>query len=136
MFNGNAEEAATFYAGVLDGRIENLVRYGDFPPMEGMPPLAEEYKQRIGHCCIASPHFSCGTMGIADTVLGDTLTFGSGCMLTLSVGSVAEAETVWSRLAEGAQKVMCPLQETFYAKLYGELTDRFGMQWAVMYEEA
>lgn len=135
MFNGQAEEAADFYAGVLDGSVENLVRYGDFPPMEGMPPLSEEYKQRIGHCCIASPHFQCGTMGISDTVMGDTLTFGNGHMLTLSVDSVQDAEKVWARLSEGAQKIMSPLAEAFFAKRYGELTDRFGVQWAVMYEE-
>ncbi len=135
MFNGEAEAAANFYAGVLDGTVENLTRYADFPPMEGTPPLPAEYLQRIGHCCIASSRFPGGTMGIADTVLGDTLTFGSGFMLTLSVDSAAEAETVWKRLSEGARKIMCPLQKTFYAELYGELTDRFGIQWAVMYEK-
>ncbi len=31
MFNGQAEAAANFYAGVLDGSVENLVRYGEFP---------------------------------------------------------------------------------------------------------
>jgi PhnB protein len=136
MFNGEAASAAEFYAGVLGGRVENLVRYGDFPPMEGMPPLSEDYKRRIGHCCIASDRFPGGTMGIADTVLPDALTFGNGQMLTISVDSVAEAETIWERLSAGAQKIMNPLAETFFAKLYGELTDRFGVQWAVMFEEA
>ncbi|MDR2912891.1 MAG: VOC family protein [Alistipes sp.] len=134
IFNGQAEEAANFYAGVLGGTIENLYRYADFPPMEGMPPLSDEYKQRVGHCCITSPLFPGGTMGISDTVMGDTLSFGSGHMLTLSVDSVAEAEMVWERLSVDAQKVMCPLGEAFFAKRYGELTDRFGIQWAVMFE--
>ncbi len=135
MFNGEAEAAANFYAGVLDGKVENLTRYADFPPMEGMPPVPAEYLQRIGHCCISSNRFPGGTMGIADTVLGDTLTFGGGLMLTLSVDSAAEAGDVWERLSSGAQKIMCPLQKTFYAELYGELTDRFGIQWAVMFEK-
>ncbi len=132
MFNGRAEEAANFYAHVLGGSVENLTRYADFPLIEGMPPLPEEYKQRIGHCCVAFPS---GTMGIADTVLGDVLTFGNGHMLTISVDSTEQAETVWARLSEDAQKIMCPLAEAFFAKRYGELTDRFGVQWAVMYEE-
>jgi PhnB protein len=134
MFDGEAEAAAEFYAGVLGGRVENLTRYADFPPMEGMPPIPDEYKQRIGHCCISSSAFPGGTMGISDTVMGDTLSFGNGYMLTLSVDSVDEAETVWARLAAGAQKIMSPLAEQFFAKRYGELTDRFGVQWAVMYE--
>ncbi len=136
MFNGQAEEAAGFYADVLGGRISHFHRYSDFPPMEGMPPLSDEYKQRVGHCCIESDRFPGGTMGIADTVLGDTLTFGTGHMLTLSVDSVAEGEEVWKKLSSGARKIVCPMQETFYAELYGELVDRFGVQWAVMYEKA
>jgi PhnB protein len=136
MFNGRAEEAANFYAEVLGGTVENLCRYADFPPMEGMPPLSDEYKQRIGHCCIAGPHFPGGTMGIADTVMGDTLTFGSGNMITLSVDSADQAETLWNRLSAGAQKIAAPLAEQFFAKRYGELTDRFGVQWAVMFEGA
>jgi PhnB protein len=134
MFNGRAEEAANFYAEVLGGTVEGLHRYADFPPMEGMPPLSDDYKQRITYCCIASPHFPDGTMGIGDTVTGDTLTFGNGHMITLSVDSVAEAETLWERLSAGAQKIMNPLGEQFFAKRYGELTDRFGVQWAVMFE--
>jgi PhnB protein len=56
-------------------------------------------------------------------------------MLTLSVSSDTEAETMWSRLSDGAQNIACPLQKTFFAERYGELTDRFGVQWAVMYEK-
>jgi PhnB protein len=134
MFNGEAEAAANFYASVLDGTIENLTRYGDFPPVEGAPALPAEYLQRIGHCCIASPHFPCGTLGISDTVMGDTLSFGNGYMLTLSTDSVTKAETLWGRLSDGAQRIMSPLSEPFFAKRYGELTDRFGVQWAVMCE--
>ena len=135
IFDGQAEEAANFYADALGGRVAHFHRYADFPPMEDMPPLPEEYKQRVGHCCIESDRFPGGTMNIADTVLSDTFVAGNNQMLTLSVDSTAEAEDVWTKLSVGAQKIMCPLQETFYAVLYGELLDRFGIQWAVMYEK-
>lgn len=132
IFDGEAEAAADFYAGALGGRIENLHRYADFPPVEGAPPVADEYRQRVGHCCIAFPG---GSISLADTALADPLAFGNGHMLTLSADSAAEAETLWTRLSEGAQKIACPLQEAFFARRYGELTDRFGVQWAVMYDE-
>ncbi len=129
MFNGQAEAAANFYAEVFGGRIENMHRYADFPPVEGQPPVPEEYKQRVGHCCVDFPG---GTMGIADTALPDQLVFGTGLMLTICVDSVAEAEAVWPKISADAQKIMCPLQKTFYAERYGELVDKFGVQWAVM----
>ena len=135
IFDGQAAEAANFYADALGGRVSHFHRYADFPPMEGVPELSDEYKQRVGHCCIESDKFPAGTMGIADTVLSDTFISGNCHMLTLSTDSAAEAEEVWGKLSAGAQKIICPLQETFYAELYGELLDRWGVTWAVMYEK-
>jgi PhnB protein len=134
MFNGEAEAVANFYASVLDGTVDNLTRYGDVPPVEGAPSLPPEYLQRVAYCCIASPHFPNGTLSLCDTVMGDTLSFGNGHMLTLWTDSANEAETLWKRLSDGAQRIMSPLGEQFFAKRYGELTDRFGVQWAVMCE--
>jgi PhnB protein len=133
VFNGQAAEAAEFYAAALGGRVENLYRYGDFPPTEGMPPLSDEDKKLVGHCCIDFPG---GTMSVADTLPSDPRDFGNGGhMITLSVDSITEAETVWGRLTEGSKKIGCPLGEAFFAKRYGEVVDRFGILWAVMYEE-
>jgi PhnB protein len=74
-------------------------------------------------------------MSVADTLPSDPRSFGNGGhVLTLSVDSVAEAETAWARLTAGARKINCPLAEAFFAKRYGEVTDRFGVLWAVMYE--
>ena len=64
VFNGQAEEAANFYAGVLGGKIENLYRYDTMPPQPGMPDVPEEFKQKILHCCIDFPG---GSMSTADT---------------------------------------------------------------------
>ncbi len=43
--------------------------------------------------------------------------------------------TIFARLAADAQKIACPIQETFYAKRYGELVDKYGVLWAIMYEQ-
>jgi uncharacterized glyoxalase superfamily protein PhnB len=37
VFNGQAEEAANFYADVLGGKIDNLYRYESMPPTPEMP---------------------------------------------------------------------------------------------------
>ncbi len=131
-FNGNAEEAANFYAEVLGGKLQYLTRFNEFPPMSGWEVPAE-YGNKIGHCCIVFPG---GGMSVADTLPTDPRNFGNGgCMLTLSTDSVADAESIFEKLSSGAQKINCQMQEVFYAKRYGELVDRFGVQWAVMYHE-
>ncbi len=137
VFNGQAEEAALYYADILGGRIENFYRFGDMPPVEGVPPIPEECKNLIMHCCIdGGADFPCGTMSIADTLPSDPRTFGNGGhILTLSVDSAQQAERIFERLGADARKIACPIQETFYAKRYGELVDKYGVLWAVMYEE-
>lgn len=132
IFNGQAEEAANFYANVLDGKIENLYRYDSMPPTPDMP-VPEECKQMILHCCII---FSGGSMSVADTLPHDKRNFGNkGHMLTLDCNSIAHVEKVYAKLSENAQKIECELAEAFFAKRYAEVIDRYGVLWALMYED-
>ncbi len=133
VFNGQAEEAANFYADVLGGKIGNLYRYDSMPATPEMP-VPEECKQWILHCCIPFPG---GSMAVSDTLPNDPRDFGNkGHMLTLACDSIAQAEAVYAKLAADAQKIECALTEVFFAKRYGELVDRYGVLWAVMYDEA
>ena len=132
-FNGQAEEAANFYADVLSGKIENLYRYDSMPPQPGMPEIPDNFKQKILHCCIEFPG---GTMSVADTMPGFETNFGKGGhMLTLMCDSIAQTEEVYAKLCVNAQKIQCELGEAFFAKRYAEVVDRYGILWAVMYEE-
>jgi PhnB protein len=53
--------------------------------------------------------------------------------LCYAVDSDAEAERIYSLLAEGGQ-VFMPMQETFFATRFGQLRDRFGTSWMVIHE--
>lgn len=133
VFNGQAEEAAHFYADVLGGAIGNLYRYDSMPAQEGMPEVPEGFGQKVLHCCLTFPG---GAMGMADTLPADPRNFGhGGHMLTLACDSIAQAGEVYAKLFVDAQKIACELNEVYYAKRYGEVVDRYGVQWAIMYEE-
>lgn len=132
IFNGQAEEAANFYADILGGKIENLYRFNSMPPMPEMP-VPDDFKEKILHCCIIFPG---GSMSVADTLPNDARNFGNGGhMLTIDCDSIAQAEEVYAKLSRGAQKIPCELGEAYYAKRYGEVVDKFGVLWAIMYEE-
>ena len=101
VFNGQAEEAANFYADVLGGKIDNLYRYESMPPTPEMP-VPEECKQMILHCCIAFPG---GSMAMADSLPHDKRNFGNrGHMLTLACDSTAQTEEVYANLARGHRR--------------------------------
>jgi PhnB protein len=53
-----------------------------------------------------------------------------GFHIALNPSEPAEAERIFSALAEGGSIEM-PLQETFWARRFGMLTDRFGVPWMV-----
>ena len=132
IFNGQAEEAANFYANALGGKVENLYRYDSMPPCPEMP-IPDECKQMILHCCISFPG---GAMSVADTLPHDKRNFGDrGHMITLSCDSIAQTEEVYAKLTDGAQKIECTLAEAFFAKRYAEVVDKFGVMWAIMFEE-
>lgn len=85
------------------------------------------------HCCIIFPG---GSMSVADTLPHDKRDLGNkGHMMTLNCDSIAQAEEVYAKLTEGAQKIECELAEAFFAKRYAEVVDRFGVLWAIMYDE-
>jgi PhnB protein len=53
--------------------------------------------------------------------------------LSLGVDSDVEAERIFSALSEGGE-VFMPLQETFFATRFGQLRDRFGINWMIIHE--
>ena len=52
--------------------------------------------------------------------------------LSLDVGSDGEAERIFSALADGGRTFM-PMQETFFATRFGQLQDRFGINWMILH---
>ena len=136
IFNGQAEEAANFYADLLGGEIGDLYRYGSMPPQEGMPEIPDNFKEKIMHCCIKFPEGTM-SMAVADSMPNDERNFGNGGhMLTFQCDSVAQTEEVYAKLCVGAQKIPCEISEAFFAKRYAEVVDRYGILWALLYEEA
>jgi PhnB protein len=51
-----------------------------------------------------------------------------GVSLTLNYDTVAEANRIFERLADGG-KVTMAMAPTFWAKSFGMVTDRFGAHW-------
>ena len=81
----------------------------------------------------------------ARLIIGDEVLMGSdappdryepmkGITVTLGVDEPADAERIFSALAEGGT-VQMPIQQTFWAVRFGMLTDRFGTPWMINCEQ-
>jgi PhnB protein len=128
-FQGNTEEAFTYYRSIFGGDFTGVVRFRDFPdnPMR----IPEPELDRIAH--IALPLGEASVLQGTDVVSSmPPLTVGNNFCITLEAESGAEADSLFEALSDGGH-VEDPLQPTPWAEKYGICTDRFGVQWMVMY---
>ena len=127
-FNGNCEEAFQFYAKVLHGSDLRVMRFRDSPMGEKM---SEAEKDMVIHA-----RFRAGdTMVMGSDGPGGHYNKPQGFAVNIDVGTPEEAERIFAGLSEGGNVGM-PIQETFWAKRFGMVTDRFGTPWMVNCEKA
>jgi PhnB protein len=126
-FNGQCEEALTFYAKVLGGEIIMILKGKDTPMADQMPA----FREMVMH----------GRIKVGGTLLmgsdsGEHYTKPQGFSVTLNFTDPAEAERIFNTLSEGAQKITMPFHETFWAVRFGTFTDKYGTPWMVNCEKA
>lgn len=128
-FDGGCREAFELYERCLGGKILTMLTYGESPMAEQVPA---EWRSKILHATL--------------TLDGNIVLFGADAMpnqyqpprgfhLALGVQDPAETKRVFGQLAENGT-VQMPLQKTFWAVLFGMLTDRFGVSWEINCEQA
>jgi PhnB protein len=124
FFEGRTEEALEFYKQKLGAKIEAVMRYKDNPEPQYNPPNSANKVMhalfRIGDTKVMASDGNCA--GKASF---------QGFALTINAENPVEAKQRFDALAEGGQ-VQMPLNETFFAKSFGMVADRFGMSWMVI----
>jgi PhnB protein len=124
-FDGSAAEAMRFYAKVLDGKVEALVKFGDVPS-SGQTPSGNAGKVMHAVLSLADG----GVLMASDWIGGRPYEGMKGFSIALNYGSVDEARRVFDALADGGMVIM-PLQPAFFAEAFGMTIDRFGTPWAI-----
>lgn len=123
-FAGTCAAAFRYYEQHLGGRLLMLMTHGDAPAPSRLGP---EWAHAVLHA----------RMAIADTVLAGADIPAAEPMrsayLTLNVESDAEAERVFAALSDGGL-VLTGMTETFFATRFGQVRDRFGINWVVLHE--
>jgi len=129
-FVRNTEEAFNFYKSVFGGEFEGkgIMRMGDAPPAEGMPPLPEADKKLVMHVTLSilGSHFLMGTD--APESMGFKVNFGNNQYICLDPDTREETKKLFDKLSAGG-KVTMDLQDMFWGDYYGSCTDKFGVQW-------
>jgi PhnB protein len=123
-FNGNCREAVEFYAEVFGTEKPQIMTFGETPPDPNFT-LPEEAKNLVMHTRL---NISGSNVMFSDTFPGMPFVAGNNISLALHSKDMDEIKSLFHKLKEGG-KVGMELQETFWSKLYGSVTDKFGIEW-------
>ncbi|MGW1741287.1 VOC family protein [Nocardia sp. NPDC001965] len=132
MFNGNAEEAFTFYQSVFGGELQ-LIRFGDMGEGANLP---DEAKSLVAHTALPLAGTGQILMG-SDCPPGQTVEVPQRPNFTvcLEVSDKDEAERVFGALSAGGSVDM-HLAATEWTELFGMLTDKFSVPWMIDFNSA
>ena len=130
-FARNTEEAFNFYRSVFGTEFNGPVaRFGDIPPQEGMPPMAEADKNLVMHIelPIVGGHKLMGTD--APESMGFKVNFGNNVHINLQPDTREETKKLFEKLSVNGTVTM-ELQDMFWGDYFGSCTDKYGVQWMV-----
>jgi PhnB protein len=123
-FAGTCAEAFRYYEKHLGAKVGMVMTHGQAPGPSAVRP---EWKDAVLH----------GRISIGETELMAADIPNAEPMrsayLTLRVDTDGDAQRVFSALCDAGQ-ILMPIQETFFASRFGQVRDRFGVNWMILCE--
>jgi PhnB protein len=127
-FNGNAEEAFTFYKSVFGGEFGKVIRFKDLASAEFPVPEKEQNKIMLITLPIGN-----GSMLMANDVpevLGKVNEKENRSKISVSTESKEEAEKLFNGLSAGGE-VEGPMGEGPWGSYAGMFRDKYGIEWII-----
>jgi PhnB protein len=127
-FNGNAEEAFTFYKSVFGGEFTKVVRFKDIATAEF--PVPEKEENKIMQIILP---IGTGTKLIANDVpevLGRVNEHENRSKILVNAESKEEADKLFTGLASGGE-VEGSMGDGPYGSYMGMFRDKYGIEWLI-----
>lgn len=132
-FNGNAEEAFTFYKSIFGGEFAKIVRFKDLASADFQVPEAEAEKiMRIGL------PIGGGSMLIGNDVpsfMGKVNENENRSKILVNAESKEKADALFSGLSAGGQ-VEGPMSNSAWGTYAGMFRDKYGIEWLIEFSPA
>jgi PhnB protein len=130
-FNGNAEEAFTFYKSVFGGEFSKIIRLKDISSPEF--PVAEKDENKI--MLIALPIGKGSTLMANDVpeFLGKVNENENRSKISISTESKKEADKLFIGLSAGGT-IEVPITDSPWGSYFGMFRDKYGIEWMVDFD--
>ena len=129
-FNGNAEEAFTFYKSIFGGAFSKIVRFKDFSNEEFQ--VAEKEANKIMHIALPIGKNVLMANDVPE-IMGLTNENENRSKISISTASKEEADKLFNGLSVNGQIEM-PIGDSPWGTYFGMLRDKFGIEWMVDYD--
>ena len=123
-FRGKCAEAFRYYERHLGAKVGMMMTHAQSPGQSRVP---SEWKDTVLHARIS---LADAEVWAADIPNAEQM---RSAYLTLRMDSDSEAERVFSALSDGGQ-VLTPMRDEFFASRFGQVRDRFGINWMILHE--
>lgn len=130
FFEGNCEEAFTFYKLVFRREFKYLGRYKDVPDADRQ--IFKENDEKIMH--VTLPISDEATLMGSDNIESyNESRSTNNFALYVNTDSKEEADRLFNELSVGG-KIKVSMTETFWGSYYGIFKDKFGVNWKITFD--
>jgi PhnB protein len=126
-FNGNAEEAFTFYKSVFGGEFDKIIRYKDISGPEF--PIAEKEANKIMHIALPIGKNFLMANDVPE-IMGKTNENENRSKIYISAESREEADKLFNGLSAGGTVEM-PIDDSPWGSYFAMFRDKYGIEWMV-----
>ena len=130
-FNGNAEEAFTFYKSVFGGEFTKITRFKDLASDEFQ--VAESEANKIMHIGLPIGKNNVLLANDVPEFMGRVSENENRSKIAVCAESKEEADKIFNGLSNGGQITMA-MNKGFWGAYVGMLTDKFGIQWMISFD--
>ncbi len=130
-FNGNAEEAFTFYKSVFGGEFSTIVRFKDFAGPDFQ--VKENEAEKIMHIALPIGKNLLMANDVPE-IMGKTNENENRSKISVSVESKEEADKIFNGLSAGGQIEM-PIGDSPWGSYFGMFRDKYGIEWMIDFDQ-
>ncbi|QHS55631.1 VOC family protein [Mucilaginibacter sp. 14171R-50] len=130
-FNGNAEEAFTFYRSVFGGEFTKIIRFSDLASAEFQVPESEANK--IMHIALPIGKNNALMANDVPGFMGRVSENENRSKIAVSAESREEADKIFNGLSAGGA-VEGPMGDGPWGTYAGMFRDKYGIEWIVEFD--
>ncbi len=131
-FNGNTEEAFTFYKSVFGGEFSMVVRFKDMPKNPGNN-WDESEADKIMHIELPISKNDILRGNDVPRYMGKVNENEHRSKIFVSTESKEEADHIFNGLSAGGQ-IEVPLEESPWGSYFGMFRDKYGIEWMINFQ--